>query len=239
MVSQLFVSLIARSLDSACHSYGVVVSSSSRDSYTPTRHCYYHGHVVGDPNSWVALDTCHGLSGVIHAHQETFAITPDMFADAEGQEQQDDDSRRRTRGQSALRHMHSLSATPEEQHEKMTHDHIVYRLHDYDPLKTVCGVTEADEQAHEHGQQAVHAAAAAGASSAPSVPAAAPRSSNPPSTTDSTFMAAPLVPGSQPADRRFIEMLVVNDYERYQQHGENTEHDSLALSQQGAHTRHT
>ncbi|XP_064465637.1 zinc metalloproteinase-disintegrin-like EoMP06 [Ornithodoros turicata] len=41
-----------------------------------TRHCYYGGTVKGWPNSWVAVSTCNGLSGVMHDGKEAHYIHP-------------------------------------------------------------------------------------------------------------------------------------------------------------------
>ncbi|KAF3836776.1 hypothetical protein F7725_004240, partial [Dissostichus mawsoni] len=38
----------------------------SNNNYTD--HCFYHGHVRGHPESWVALSTCSGISGVDPPH---------------------------------------------------------------------------------------------------------------------------------------------------------------------------
>lgn len=207
----------------------------SHHSYVPARHCYYHGHVIGDPQSWVALDTCHGISGVIHAHGETFAITPDMMLEEDEAKEAGGPTSRRSRAASTLRHLHAMSATSEEQHEKMTHDHVVYRLQDYTPLKTVCGVTQADEQAHEHGQQAMRAAAAEAATTAESTPLGASSPAAAKSSNGTVPGEEPLVPGTKPAGKRFVELLVINDYDRYKKHGDDTEHDTLSLSQYNAH----
>ncbi|KAM4692031.1 disintegrin and metalloproteinase domain-containing protein 11 [Rhinophrynus dorsalis] len=39
-------------------------------------HCYYHGHVRGMENSWVAISTCHGLSGAFSDGVYTYTIYP-------------------------------------------------------------------------------------------------------------------------------------------------------------------
>jgi len=209
----------------------VAVSATTDDS-TPraTRNCYYHGDVVGDPQSWVALSTCHGISGVVHAHGETFAITPDMMDAATNNDEQAASGQGRRARTQALRHMSSLSTSAEEQHEKMSHQHIVYRLSDYKPLKTVCGVTEENEnplkmmhqQAIKAQSNAVPAATAAVESS----------SSSSPSSFQSPRPTAPrLGADGNEGDMRYIEMLVINDYDRHQRLGENTEHETLSLSQ--------
>ena len=124
----------------------------------------------------------------------------------------------------------SLSTSAEEQHEKMSHQHIVYRLSDYKPLKTVCGVTEENEnplkmmhqQAIKAQSNAVPAATAAVESS----------SSSSPSSFQSPRPTAPrLGADGNEGDMRWIEMLVINDYDRHQRLGENTEHETLSLSQ--------
>ena len=190
------------------------MNSDVRSGLDPSRHCYYHGTVVGDPHSWVAIDTCHGFSGVVHGHEETFAITPDMIEDETPQpaeEGQQRETERRTSGtQSALRHMHSMSTSVHEQHEKLTHDHIVYRLEDYHPLRSTCGVTPDAERAHLLHQQSIQSAQAL--------------------KSDPSKVGTPLEPGSKPGDRKFVELLIVNDHARFKIHGPNTEHDSLSLS---------
>ncbi|KAL3182995.1 hypothetical protein MRX96_006788 [Rhipicephalus microplus] len=41
------------------------------------KHCYYHGTVRGQNNSWVAVSTCNGLSGVVFDGKEIHYIHPD------------------------------------------------------------------------------------------------------------------------------------------------------------------
>ncbi|XP_072507651.1 disintegrin and metalloproteinase domain-containing protein 22 isoform X1 [Notamacropus eugenii] len=40
-------------------------------------HCYYHGHVRGYPDSFVALSTCHGLHGMFYDGNHTYLIEPE------------------------------------------------------------------------------------------------------------------------------------------------------------------
>lgn len=40
------------------------------------KHCYYDGTVEGRANSWVAMSTCNGLSGVVYDGEETHYIHP-------------------------------------------------------------------------------------------------------------------------------------------------------------------
>ncbi|XP_053407048.1 disintegrin and metalloproteinase domain-containing protein 12-like isoform X3 [Mercenaria mercenaria] len=40
------------------------------------KHCFYHGHVRGAPNSMVALSTCYGISGYIQSGRDVFHIEP-------------------------------------------------------------------------------------------------------------------------------------------------------------------
>lgn len=189
--------------------------------------------MVGDPQSWVALSTCHGISGVVHAHGETFAITPDMMdaATDNDEEQSASEQGRRVRPQ-ALRHMSTLSASAEEQHEKMTHQHIVYRLSDYKPLKTVCGVTEEN---HDPLKMMHQQAIKAQSNAVPAAAAAAVESSSSSSSSSSFQSSRPAAPrlsaDGNEGDMRYIEMLVINDYDRHQRLGENTEHETLSLSQ--------
>jgi hypothetical protein len=40
-------------------------------------HCYYRGRALGaGEDSWVAVSTCHGLHGLVHAHGEAFFVEP-------------------------------------------------------------------------------------------------------------------------------------------------------------------
>ncbi|XP_072417854.1 disintegrin and metalloproteinase domain-containing protein 11-like isoform X2 [Chiloscyllium punctatum] len=39
-----------------------------------SEHCYYHGNIRGNPNSFVAMSTCHGLSGVFNDGNFTYVI---------------------------------------------------------------------------------------------------------------------------------------------------------------------
>lgn len=196
-----------------------------QSEFTSDRNCYYQGTVVGDPNSWVALSTCHGLNGVIHAHGESFGITPDMQASSA-------DANAELKPNSALRHMSRMSLSGAEQVEKMSHDHTVYRLKDYKPLATRCGVTDDDHQHYVQDQTLLRQAAAVKGDAANShvesgQPLGAAGADHPPLAGPN----APLEPGSTPENRRFIELFVINDYERYQKLGENTEHETLNLGQ--------
>ena len=232
-----------------------VSSTRSGSSFKPSRHCYYHGHVAGDPQSWVALSTCHGLSGVVHANGNTFAIAPSMAggddqleADGQQQDQADEASKepRRHRPKAAPRHMHSMSASPQEQHEKMTHEHVIYRLSDYKPLRTVCGVTEEQQQhplqhlAHAHAHaHAAHSEAVTKNANAGATPANPDAFQN--VTTAGGTSGVKITPtglrlahATAPADgsyagKKYLELLIINDYDRKSQHGSSTEHDSLAL----------
>ncbi|XP_074122716.1 disintegrin and metalloproteinase domain-containing protein 22 isoform X3 [Sminthopsis crassicaudata] len=40
-------------------------------------HCYYHGHIRGCPDSFVALSTCHGLHGMFYDGNHTYLIEPE------------------------------------------------------------------------------------------------------------------------------------------------------------------
>ncbi|XP_074051327.1 disintegrin and metalloproteinase domain-containing protein 22-like [Macrotis lagotis] len=40
-------------------------------------HCYYHGHIRGYPDSFVALSTCHGLHGMFYDGNHTYLIEPE------------------------------------------------------------------------------------------------------------------------------------------------------------------
>jgi len=40
-------------------------------------HCYYQGHVRGNPASFVALSTCHGLHGMFYDGNHTYLIEPE------------------------------------------------------------------------------------------------------------------------------------------------------------------
>ncbi|XP_038412633.1 disintegrin and metalloproteinase domain-containing protein 22 isoform X1 [Canis lupus baileyi] len=40
-------------------------------------HCYYQGHVRGNPDSFVALSTCHGLHGMFYDGNHTYLIEPE------------------------------------------------------------------------------------------------------------------------------------------------------------------
>ncbi len=205
------------------------------------------------------MSTCHGINGVVHAHGESFAITPNMLADgvvngeSNGKEEhmqsvkagESSGSRRHSaKSMSARRHMYSMASTPAEQEEKVTHEHIVYRLQDYQPTHTACGVGEEQLHKHEHVQQRVTQMAAAGdsASAAAASPNAATASAAKLSSASpsrklgaSRAAAAANTPftlnGTAYAGKRFLELLIVNDYDRLQTHGENTEHDTLALGQ--------
>ncbi|KAF7645664.1 hypothetical protein LDENG_00200420, partial [Lucifuga dentata] len=47
----------------------------SNDNYTD--HCFYHGHVTGHPESWVALSTCSGVRGLISLNStDTYYLEP-------------------------------------------------------------------------------------------------------------------------------------------------------------------
>lgn len=211
----------------------VAVSATTDDS-TPgaTRNCYYHGDVVGDPQSWVALSTCHGISGVVHAHGETFAITPDMMDAATNNDEQAASGQGRRARTQALRHMSSLSTSAQEQHEKMSHQHIVYRLSDYKPLKTVCGVTEEnDNPLKMMHQQAIKAQSNAVPAATAAVESSASSSSSSSSFQSPRPTAPRLGADGNEGDMRWIEMLVINDYDRHQRLGESTEHETLSLSQ--------
>ncbi|BFZ01898.1 hypothetical protein BsWGS_04937 [Bradybaena similaris] len=41
-----------------------------------TEHCFYHGLVIGDEWSSVAVSTCEGIRGVVHLHNQTYIIQP-------------------------------------------------------------------------------------------------------------------------------------------------------------------
>jgi len=78
-------------------------------------HCYYHGHVVGDDTSFVAVSTCRGLEGVIHSNGEVFSIEP------------------------AARHFDVTSTTA----ANMNSHHIFYREADVQhPHPLMCGVQD-------------------------------------------------------------------------------------------------
>uniref|UniRef100_A0A4W2EL57 ADAM metallopeptidase domain 22 n=1 Tax=Bos indicus x Bos taurus TaxID=30522 RepID=A0A4W2EL57_BOBOX len=40
-------------------------------------HCYYQGHIRGNPASFVALSTCHGLHGMFYDGNHTYVIEPE------------------------------------------------------------------------------------------------------------------------------------------------------------------
>ncbi|XP_017391973.1 disintegrin and metalloproteinase domain-containing protein 22 isoform X10 [Cebus imitator] len=40
-------------------------------------HCYYQGHIRGNPDSFVALSTCHGLHGMFYDGNHTYRIEPE------------------------------------------------------------------------------------------------------------------------------------------------------------------
>ncbi|KAM7121441.1 disintegrin and metalloproteinase domain-containing protein 22 isoform 11-T11 [Molossus nigricans] len=40
-------------------------------------HCYYQGHIRGNPASFVALSTCHGLHGMFYDGKHTYLIEPE------------------------------------------------------------------------------------------------------------------------------------------------------------------
>ncbi|XP_060104443.1 disintegrin and metalloproteinase domain-containing protein 22 isoform X7 [Heteronotia binoei] len=40
-------------------------------------HCYYHGHLRGNPESFVALSTCHGLHGMFYDGNHRYLIEPE------------------------------------------------------------------------------------------------------------------------------------------------------------------
>nr|XP_054093319.1 disintegrin and metalloproteinase domain-containing protein 22 isoform X23 [Callithrix jacchus] len=40
-------------------------------------HCYYQGHIRGNPDSFVALSTCHGLHGMFYDGNHTYLIEPE------------------------------------------------------------------------------------------------------------------------------------------------------------------
>ncbi|XP_053266476.1 disintegrin and metalloproteinase domain-containing protein 22 isoform X12 [Podarcis raffonei] len=40
-------------------------------------HCYYQGHIRGNPESFVALSTCHGLHGMFYDGNHTYLIEPE------------------------------------------------------------------------------------------------------------------------------------------------------------------
>ncbi|PRD33045.1 UNVERIFIED_CONTAM: Disintegrin and metalloproteinase domain-containing protein 11 [Trichonephila clavipes] len=44
-------------------------------------HCYYQGHMRGINNSWAAVSTCNGISGVIYDGQDLHYIQPDNNPD--------------------------------------------------------------------------------------------------------------------------------------------------------------
>ncbi|GFY75041.1 disintegrin and metalloproteinase domain-containing protein 12 [Trichonephila inaurata madagascariensis] len=46
-----------------------------------TDHCYYQGHMRGINNSWAAVSTCNGISGVIYDGQDLHYIQPDNNPD--------------------------------------------------------------------------------------------------------------------------------------------------------------
>jgi hypothetical protein len=209
-----------------------------------SRHCYYHGRVVGDPLGWAALSTCHGIDGVIHAHGESIAITPNMLAGEEEQQQQakhhgqTTQSRRAMRAQSARRHMYSLSASPAEQEEKLTHEHLVYRVSDYTPVSTVCGVG-AEQEAKMHSVGHAHAEMQSQSQQSQQQRQQAEQSQHQHSSESMTpeaivrRLSGARVPfslnGTEYAGKKYVELLVINDSERMKLLGDNTEHDSLAL----------
>ncbi|XP_029939780.1 disintegrin and metalloproteinase domain-containing protein 33 isoform X2 [Salarias fasciatus] len=46
-------------------------------NHSQTDHCFYHGHVRGHPESWIALSTCAGLRGLISLNSsDTFYLQP-------------------------------------------------------------------------------------------------------------------------------------------------------------------
>uniref|UniRef100_A0A8C0R4Q2 ADAM metallopeptidase domain 22 n=1 Tax=Canis lupus dingo TaxID=286419 RepID=A0A8C0R4Q2_CANLU len=47
-------------------------------------HCYYQGHVRGNPDSFVALSTCHGLHGMFYDGNHTYLIEPEENDTSQG-----------------------------------------------------------------------------------------------------------------------------------------------------------
>eukprot|EP00062_Callorhinchus_milii_P016042 gi/632967069/ref/XP_007899768.1/ PREDICTED: disintegrin and metalloproteinase domain-containing protein 11 [Callorhinchus milii] len=50
-------------------------------------HCYYHGKIRGNTNSFVAISTCHGLNGVFYDGNYTYIIEPRSSEDDEHEQQ--------------------------------------------------------------------------------------------------------------------------------------------------------
>jgi hypothetical protein len=169
-------------------------SSAGGPGFDSHRNCYYQGIVVGDPRSWVAINTCHGISGVVHGHGETFAVTPSMLEPAA--------DGIKTHAAGAIRHMHQLSVSHSEQNEKLRHPHLVYRVSDYTPLKRTCGVPPSES------------------------------TGSPAEVIPALESGMPLGAAAGYAGKKYVELFVVNDYDRHGKHGDQTEHDTLALGTQ-------
>ena len=176
----------------------------------------------------------------MHAHGNTFAITPNMEVSEDDSDASSDGRPSKPRSKlSTPRHMHSMSASHAEQHEKLTAEHVVYKLSDYKPLRTRCGVEAGSAHEHPLGHFHPHTESLLkAATAAPGSVLTAQNSTRGSSGTRLTEGGFRLnyatAPANDPApdgrEKRYVELLVINDYDRHQLHGANTEHDSLALS---------
>jgi hypothetical protein len=173
--------------------------------------CFYHGNVKGDASSVVALSTCEGLSGFISASGEFFGIEPATVTTRHPTSLSAGKSRR---------HLPlKLASTHEQQASYLTASHIIYRMSDYTRMDQDehCGVEAKETQISTSGTEAP---ADTQSTETPVAPTAAVPEQQP-IKADAEFGANSNV--------QYIELLVVNDKERYALHGDRVEHDTLEI----------
>eukprot|EP01006_Ploeotia_vitrea_P031420 TRINITY_DN63741_c0_g2_i2.p1 TRINITY_DN63741_c0_g2~~TRINITY_DN63741_c0_g2_i2.p1 ORF type:complete len:961 (+),score=417.64 TRINITY_DN63741_c0_g2_i2:424-2883(+) len=108
-------------------------------------HCYYHGHVEGDPASFVAVNTCHGLSGTIAAFDDHFTIES-------AERHLHDSEQHRIVSQSVAKRLGKAQAVRGGDRVQGT-KHIVYRTAALNEKHGVCGHARAEHKHHDHAAE--------------------------------------------------------------------------------------
>jgi hypothetical protein len=224
---------------------------------TPVVHCYYQGHVVGDPDSHVSMSTCNGLRGSITALGESLAVEPASYlppSDSTSMPSQSlggsgsgggsggvfssqsmgvnipSVSRRRLGSFQSYAHP-QLNAHPLHAAFPLARipntDHVIFRQSDLQEEVKTCGVES--PPAPSPGDNA------SSGSSSPSTnpPDAAIGEGITPILTVSGANPSLDLPSAPPSvsssQQETIELLVFNDKSRWDSKGEATEADSLAI----------